>query len=111
MLAALFWIRSADPLVPFLGNADPEPERRFACGAQQLSERPALALGTRVILGAKVSHIAYGPSGVRVSAETATVSAQPAIITLAPAIAGRLRIRRRCRPPATNLRNEPRWGG
>ena len=90
LLAALFWIRSGDPLVPFLGNADHGPERRFVGGAQQLSERMALALGTRVILGVRVSHITYGPSGLRVSAETVTVSAQRAIITLPPAIAGRL---------------------
>jgi monoamine oxidase len=91
LLAALFWIRSGDPLVPFLSNADPGPERRFVGGAQQLSEHMARALGTRVILGARVSHIAYGPTGVHVSAETVTVSAQRAIIALAPAIAGRLR--------------------
>ena len=91
LLAALFWIRSGDPLVPFLSNVDPEPERRFIGGAQQLSERIARALGDRVILGAIASQVAYNQEGVHISASNLTVSARRAIIALPPPIAGRLR--------------------
>jgi monoamine oxidase len=91
LLAALFWIRSGDPLVPFVSTADPGPERRFDGGAQQLSSRMAAGLGDRVVLGATVSRIDHRASDVNVTAGDLAVSARRAIIAVPPALAGRIR--------------------
>ena len=91
LLAALFWIRSGDPLVPFTATADPGPERRFDGGAQQLSNRMAADLGDRVVLGAMVSLVEHGPAGVRVTAADLSVTARRAIITAPPVLAERIR--------------------
>jgi monoamine oxidase len=91
LLAALFWIHSGDPLIPFVVTEDRGPERRFVGGAQQLSERMAEQLGDRVVLNAWVSEVAHEPRAVRVTAGELTVSARRAIIAVPPMIAGRIR--------------------
>lgn len=90
LLAALFWIHSGDPLVPFIATEDVGSERRFDGGAQQLSTRMADELGDRVLLGAMVSRVTHDPDGVRVTAGDLSVSAERSIITLPPTLAGRL---------------------
>src|SRR5215831_4103298 len=101
LLSALFWIRCGDPLTPFLTTDDLGPERRFDGGAQQLSLRMADALGKRVICGAAVSHISHDRGVVLAAAGDFLVSARRAIITVPPALAGRLRYH----PPLPALRD------
>jgi monoamine oxidase len=90
LLSTLFWIRCGDPLTPFLAKGDPGPEQRFDGGAQQLSLRMAQALKDSVMRSSAVVHIAQDPTSVRASGSDFVVSARRAIITLPPAIAGRL---------------------
>ena len=90
LLAALYWVRCGDPLVPFTAE-DPGPERRFVGGAQQLSELMARALGDRILLSRTVHELEQIGDRVRVRAAGLTVEARRAIVSLAPALAGRLR--------------------
>jgi monoamine oxidase len=92
LLAALAIIRSgAHEIARLVSPHDLGPERRFAGGAQQLCERMAESLGDRVLLDAYVSLVEHGPGRARVTAGGLTVSARRAIVTLPPALAGRLR--------------------
>jgi monoamine oxidase len=91
LLAALFWARSGDPLVPFLAKGPTPPERRFVGGAQQLCEKMAAALGDRVLLGARVTDIAQRDGGIEIGGADCMVRAERAIVTLPPATAGRIR--------------------
>jgi monoamine oxidase len=92
LLAALAIIRSgAHEITRLVSPRDLGPERRFAGGAQQLCERMAEPLGDRVLLDAYVSRVEHGPGGAKVTAGGLTVSARRAIVTLPPALAGRLR--------------------
>jgi monoamine oxidase len=91
LLAALYWVRCGDPLVPFVADEDPGPERRFVGGAQQLSELMARALGDRILLGLSVDSLEQTGDRVLVRAAEQEVEARRAIVTLPPALAGRLR--------------------
>ena len=101
LLSALFWIRCGDPLTPFLATDDRGPERRFDGGAQQLSLRMADALGKRVICGAAVSHVSQSQGGIRATGMDFSVAARRAIVTIPPALAGRLHYE----PPLPALRD------
>jgi monoamine oxidase len=90
LLAALYWARSGDPLVPFTAADDPAPERRFVGGAQQLSQLMAQPLGSRVLLGTPVHALEQGSGRVLVHAPELVVEARRAIVTLPPVLAGRL---------------------
>jgi monoamine oxidase len=91
LLAALYWVRCGDPLVPFTAGEDPGPERRFVGGAQQLAELMARALGDRILLGRSVDGLEQTGDRVLVRAGGLAVEARKAIVTLPPALAGRLR--------------------
>jgi monoamine oxidase len=91
LLAALYWVRCGDPLIPFTTAEDPEPERRFVGGAQQLSELMARALGDRVLLGRPVDELDQTGDRVLIRAAGLAVEARRAIVSLPPALAGRLR--------------------
>jgi monoamine oxidase len=91
LLAALYWARCGDPLVPFTATDDPGPERRFVGGAQQLSELMARALGERVLLETPVHSLELRSRRVLVNAPERVIEARRAIVTLPPALAGRLR--------------------
>jgi monoamine oxidase len=86
LLAALFWIRSGDPLVPFLATEDPGPELRVVGGAQQICRRMAKALGARVILGAAVREIEQSDGIVEIRTADRSVRARRAIVTVPPAL-------------------------
>jgi monoamine oxidase len=89
LLAALFVINSAQDLIRHFHPLG--PDQRFVGGAQQLSIKMADTLGGRVILGTWVSHLQHGPNGVRVTADTLSVTARRAIVTLPPTLGGQLR--------------------
>ena len=90
LLAALYWARCGDPLVPFVADEPPGPERRFDGGAQQLSERMAEALGERVLLGAPVHAVEQRAERVALRARERTVTARRAVVSLPPPLACRL---------------------
>jgi monoamine oxidase len=63
---------------------------RFVRGAQGASLALAEALGDRVVLGAPVRRIEQDASGVTVHADRASFRGKLAIVTLPPALAGRI---------------------
>jgi monoamine oxidase len=92
LLAALAIIRSgAHEITRLAAPVDLGPERRVVGGAQLLCERLAEPLAERVILDAYVSRLEHGPTGALVTAGDLSVAARRAIVTLPPALAGRLR--------------------
>jgi monoamine oxidase len=92
LLAALAIVRSgAHEITRLVSLQDLGPERRFVGGAQQLCERMAAQLDDQISLNAYVSHVEHGERRVRMSIGDLTVSANRAIITLPPTLAGRLR--------------------
>jgi monoamine oxidase len=92
LLAALAIIRSgAHEITRLTAAHDLGPERRCVGGAQQLCERMAEQLGKRVIHGAFVTQITHGPASAEIRADQHVVTARRAIVTLPPALAGRIR--------------------
>ena len=86
LLAALFWIRSGDPLVPFLATEDPGSELRVVGGAQQISQKMARALGARVAVGVAVREIEQFDGFVEIRTVDRCVRARRAIVTVPPAL-------------------------
>ena len=68
-------------------------EYRFLGGAQEVPVRMAEELGERVVLGSPVRRIVRGERGVRVESELVTVEAEAAIVTVPPALRGRIEYR------------------
>ncbi|MFZ0251404.1 MAG: FAD-dependent oxidoreductase, partial [Acidimicrobiales bacterium] len=96
LLFALFYLHSGGGLTNLARTTGGAQERRFAGGSQQLAEGMAAELGERVLLGAPVEEVAYGPGYVTVTARPAPpvdvvhVRARRAIFAMAPALCGRL---------------------
>lgn len=91
LLHVVFYVKSAgmlDPLVSIEGGAQ---ESRVVGGTHRISERLAEELGTRVLLSSPVHRIDHDEHSVRVHHATGTVTAAHVIVTLPPALAGRLR--------------------
>ena len=107
LLFALFYLHAGGGLTNLARTTGGAQERRFAGGSQQLAEGMAAELGARVLLGAPVESVAWGPAHVSVGARvvppgadpadpgTASrplrVSARRAILAMAPALCGQLR--------------------
>ncbi|HKS71154.1 MAG TPA: FAD-dependent oxidoreductase, partial [Ktedonobacterales bacterium] len=91
LLHFLFYVHSAGSLIDLLGVTGGAQESRFVHGAQSVANAVAAALGERVMLNAPVYAIAQDERGVRVAAEGVAVTAQHAIVTIPPPLAGRLR--------------------
>jgi monoamine oxidase len=89
LLAALFVTRSAQDLVRHFHPLG--ADQRFIGGAQQLAIRMVERLDRQVIKNAYVYQINNDPDGVEIIADRITVRARRAIVTLPPAIAGRIR--------------------
>ena len=65
-------------------------EQRFRGGAQLVPLRVAAQLGDRVVLGAPVRSIAQDGSGLGVTSDAVTVTAQRAIVAVPPVLASRI---------------------
>ncbi|MGO8948630.1 MAG: flavin monoamine oxidase family protein [Ktedonobacterales bacterium] len=91
LLHLLFYIRSAGSLIELLGVSGGAQESRFHHGAQTLASKMAEALGERVLLSRPVHSIIQDKTGVQVIADGARVLAQEVIVSIPPALAGRLR--------------------
>ena len=68
-------------------------EYRFLGGAQEVTVRMAEELGERVVLDSPVRRIVRGERGVRVESGRVTVEAEAAIVTVPPALRGRIEYR------------------
>ncbi|HEX4128271.1 MAG TPA: FAD-dependent oxidoreductase [Acidimicrobiales bacterium] len=107
LLFTLFYLHAGGGLTNLARTTGGAQERRFAGGSQQLAEGMAAELGERVLLGAPVESVAYGPDHVTVSARLVPSDAAPtdpaataatvmevrarrAIFAMAPALCGRL---------------------
>jgi monoamine oxidase len=64
--------------------------RRFAGGAYRIAQRVAAQLGTRVVLNSPVRSISQSSTGVTVSSDAVTASAQRVIVAVPPALAARI---------------------
>ena len=96
LLFVLFYIAAAgnestpgtfERLINTAGGAQ---ESRLVGGSQRLPLRLAAQLGDRVVLGAPVRRIRQSGGGVTVEADGTTVSAQRAIVAMAPALTSRI---------------------
>jgi monoamine oxidase len=93
LLHFLFYVHSAGGLIDLLGVTGGAQEQRFHGGAQTVANRLSEALGARVLLNVPVHTITQDAAGVMVESEGVRVRAERAIVTLPPALAGRLRYR------------------
>ena len=91
LLAALFVVKSAQDLIRHFNPIG--VNQRFVGGAQQLCQKMARQLPGRVLLNTWVHEVNHTPQGVEVVADIVSVRAERAIITLPPALAGRIRYR------------------
>jgi monoamine oxidase len=89
LLAALFVTRSAQDLIRHFHPLG--ADQRFVGGAQQLTTKMAERLNGKVFTNAYVYQINRNAGGVEVVADRITVRARRAIVTLPPALAGRIR--------------------
>lgn len=96
LLHVLFYVRSAGSVELLLDTEGGSQEARVAGGSQLISIRLAERLTGPVRLRTAVRRIAHGPDGVvvgaedRESGESVEVSAADVVVSLPPALAGRL---------------------
>ena len=110
LLFTLFYLHAGGGLTNLARTTGGAQERRFVGGSQQLAEGMAAELGERVLLGAPVESVSYGPDHVTVGARLVPPGADPAdpadtdashppllvrarraIFAMAPVLCGRLR--------------------
>lgn len=102
LLHFLFYVSAAGGVDNLINTRGGAQDLRFAQGAQQLPIRMAQALGERVICDAPVAAIEQHAGGVAVHARGLRLRARRAIVTLPPALAGRLAYQ----PPLPGLRDQ-----
>ena len=106
LLFALFYLHAGGGLTNLARTTGGAQERRFEGGSQQLAEGMAAEMGERVLLGAPVETVTYGPDHVTIGArlvdprgdlaapaaghQPLRVEARRAIFAMAPALCGRL---------------------
>jgi monoamine oxidase len=91
VLHMLATVQSAGGFRPLLGIRGGAADSRFVGGSQVLSQRLAASLGSEnVSLNAPVRRIGQVADRVTLSADGATVAARYAIVTIPPALAGRI---------------------
>lgn len=83
-------LRSAGGLDYLMGVKDGALDAKFKGGMQQIPQRMAEALGSRIVLGAPAEKIAQGPDGVRVTTPKGEFSARFIIVAAPPAAAARI---------------------
>jgi len=91
LLAFLFYIRSGGGIDNMVATTGGAQELRVVGGSHLISERMAEELGDAVRLTAPVRAMAQEDDGVTAIHDGGEVSARQAIVTLPPALAGRLR--------------------
>jgi monoamine oxidase len=92
LLHVLFYVKSSGMFGNMVATTGGNQESRIAGGSHRISERIAEELGDDVVrLATPVLAIAQRGDGVTVSYQGGEVSAERVIVTLPPALAGRLR--------------------
>ena len=102
LLHVLFYTHSGSGLESLLGTEGGAQQDRFVGGSQTISLRMAEELGDAVRLSSPVRRIEYGPDGVTVEGDAATVRAKRVIVAVPPALAGRISYD----PPLPGLRDQ-----
>lgn len=96
LLHVLFYIRSAGDaknagsLARLISTAGGAQESRFVGGSQRISIEVARRLGRRVVLNAPVRRIAQGGGRVRVTTDAGVFTGKRVIVTVPPALCGRI---------------------
>ncbi|GAB7006498.1 FAD-dependent oxidoreductase [Nocardioides sp. AN3] len=91
LLHFLFYVKSNTSLELLISTTRGAQERRVVGGTHQISERLAEGLGEVVRLGRRVTRIVQNDEHVHVHADGGDVTARRVIVTIPPALAGRLR--------------------
>ncbi|WP_141012846.1 flavin monoamine oxidase family protein [Nocardioides sambongensis] len=91
LLHFLRHVKGGGSLFRIVATTGGAQESRIQGGSHQIAERLAEGLGDVVELGRVVHTVHHDQDGVRVEHDHGSVSAQHAIITLPPTLAGRLR--------------------
>jgi monoamine oxidase len=89
-LHALFYIHSAGSMESLINTAGGAQQDRVVGGSQLLSTRTAAALGDRVRLSSPVRRIEQTSSGVVVTGDGFTVTADRVVVAVPPALCGRI---------------------
>jgi monoamine oxidase len=91
LLHFLFYIASGGGIGMLLGTTGGAQDSRLVGGSHLISEALADSLGEVVRLSSPVHSIEHGPEGAVVRYDGGEVSARRVVVTLPPALAGRLR--------------------
>lgn len=102
LLHFLFYLKSGGGLENLVSVDRGAQAERVVGGTQRIAQRLAEGLGGRVLCSRPVHKIAQDPGSVRVEAEGLSVQARYCIVTLPPALAGRLAYD----PPLPGLRDQ-----
>ena len=102
LLHVLFYTRSGSGLESLLGTEGGAQEARFVGGSQVIALRMAEELGEAVALSAPVRRIEHGDEGVTVHADGVAARGRRAIVSVPPALAGRIAYD----PPLPGLRDQ-----
>jgi len=86
LLHLLAYVGGCGGLDPMLDTRGGAQEAHFVDGAQSLSTRMAAALGDAVVLGAPVRAISQQPTGVTLTTNAGTVTAEAAVLAIPPAL-------------------------
>ncbi len=89
-LHALFYIHSAGSMGSLINTGGGAQQDRVVGGAQQLSLRTAAALGDRVRLSSPVRRVEQTSTGVVVSGDGFTVTADQVVVAIPPTLCGRI---------------------
>ncbi len=102
LLHMLFYARSGNGFLRLVGTEGGAQQDRFDGGAQLVAIRVAEKLGDAVRLDSPVRRISQDGGQVRVEGDGFSLSGQEAIVTVPPALAGRIEYR----PTMTALRDQ-----
>lgn len=102
LLHLLFYTHSGGSLEMLFDTEGGAQDSRFAGGSQLVAQRLAERLGDVVRLGHPVRRIAHGGDAVTVEADGLAVTARRVVVTVPPALAGRIAYD----PPLPGLRDQ-----
>jgi monoamine oxidase len=90
-LWALFYIHSGGGVDSLINTAGGAQQDRIVGGSQRIALELSAGLGDRVVTGAAVSDLAWGDSGVVVTAGHRAIQARRAVLAVPPPLAARVR--------------------
>ena len=90
LLHFLFYVHSGGGILPLVTTGGGAQDSRFVGGSQLVAQKVADALGKRVVLKSPVRRITQQSGGVIVETDRRKVRAGQVIVTLPPALCGRI---------------------